>query len=162
MRTYENILIGDFETTVYDGQERTDVWASALVPLYSENVKILHSINDTWKHILSIKGNILIYYHNLKFDGSFWIDYFLKVLNYRQAYYTDKDEHIKPINDKYMKSKTFKYSISEMGQWYYIIILSLFLYSIKEISLLLSKIGLYSLARSFALSFNGNFSKPDV
>lgn len=120
MKTFETILVGDFETTVYDGQERTDVWASALVHLYSENVKILHSIEETWKYILSIKGNILIYYHNLKFDGSFWLDYFLKALKYRQAYYTDKDNNIKPVNDKYMKSKTFKYSISEMGQWYYI------------------------------------------
>ena len=61
MRIYESILVGDFETTVYDGQERTDVWASALVPLYSENVKILHSIEETWKYILLINSmNMLL------------------------------------------------------------------------------------------------------
>ena len=40
-------LVGDFETTVYEGQERTDVWASAIVEMYSEDVKIFHSIDAT-------------------------------------------------------------------------------------------------------------------
>ena len=30
----------DFETTVYDGQKDTEVWASALVELYTEDVLI--------------------------------------------------------------------------------------------------------------------------
>ena len=49
------ILVGDFETTVYKGQTHTEVWASAVVPLYTEDVIIFHSINETWEY-LKTKG----------------------------------------------------------------------------------------------------------
>ena len=78
-------LVGDFETTVYDGQTHTEVSASALVPLYSEDVQVFHSINETWDFITSLEKHLIIYYHNLKFDGSFWIDFFLIQLGYKQA-----------------------------------------------------------------------------
>ena len=32
-------LVGDFETTVYKGQDHTEVWASAVVPVGSEEVQ---------------------------------------------------------------------------------------------------------------------------
>ena len=64
---------GDFETTVYEGQKDTEVWASAVVELYTEDVRIFHSIGDTMKYFKSLKCNIVCYYHNLKFDGNFWI-----------------------------------------------------------------------------------------
>ena len=38
----------DFETTVYDDQDFTEVWAAALVPFYTEDVKIFHSIDDVY------------------------------------------------------------------------------------------------------------------
>ena len=41
-------FVGDFETTVYEGQKSTEVWASAVVELYSEDVQILHSLEDTF------------------------------------------------------------------------------------------------------------------
>ena len=34
------ILVGDFETTVYKGQKRTDVWAAAFVELGTEDVQL--------------------------------------------------------------------------------------------------------------------------
>ena len=70
-------LVGDFETTVYEGQERTDVWASAIVEMYSEDVKIFHSIDETFEYLLSLDTNVVVYYHNLKFDGSFWLSFLL-------------------------------------------------------------------------------------
>ena len=33
-------FVGDFETTVYKGQVNTEVWASAVVELFTEDVKI--------------------------------------------------------------------------------------------------------------------------
>ena len=42
------VYMGDFETTVYDGQTETEVWASAVVELYSEDVNILNSIDETF------------------------------------------------------------------------------------------------------------------
>ena len=78
-------LIGDFETTVYKGQEDTEVWASALVEMYTEDVKIFHSLPETFQYIQSLNSNVCIYYHNLKFDGAFWISYLMCDLNYPQA-----------------------------------------------------------------------------
>ena len=52
------IFIGDFETTVYDGQEDTEVWASASVELHTEDVQIFHSIDEQWEYFfLVITGN---------------------------------------------------------------------------------------------------------
>ena len=78
-------FVGDFETTVYDGQTETEVWASALVEMGTEDVYILGSIETTFDFLSSIDGNVIVYYHNLKFDGSFWLDYLMNVLNYVQA-----------------------------------------------------------------------------
>lgn len=113
-------LVGDFETTVFKNQTYTEVWASAIVELFTDDVKIFHSILDTWKYISELDGNICIYYHNLKFDGSFWIDFILNILKYKQAIDFDNEEqtagHFQ--KDKDMRNGTFKYSISKLGQWY--------------------------------------------
>lgn len=113
----------DFETTVYDGQTSTEVWASAVVELYTEDVIIFHSIDDTLNYFFTIKSNIVAYFHNLKFDGSFWIDYLLKI-GFKQAYYQRDEDGLKYEwqKDKFMEDKTFKYSISDRGQWYTILI----------------------------------------
>ena len=74
--------VGDFETTVYEGQEKTEVWAAALVPLWSEEVQIFHSIGDMYRHLISLNKHIIVYFHNLKFDGEFWLYYLLHDLKY--------------------------------------------------------------------------------
>lgn len=114
-------FVGDFETTVYKGQDHTEVWASAVVEIGSEDVKIFHSIDDTYDYLLSLKTNIVIWYHNLKFDGAFWLSYLLHDLNYTQAY--DKF-NVGSGWDKNrdMPDKSIKYSISDRGQWYTITI----------------------------------------
>jgi hypothetical protein len=114
----------DFETTVYEGQQSTEVWASACVELFTEDVKILHSIDETFEYFKSLKSNIIAYYHNLKFDGSFWLSYLITEKHFAQAYTSigDKDTDIEWKHEKDMLPNTFKYSISEQGQWYSIII----------------------------------------
>ena len=77
-------MVGDFETTVYEGQTYTEVWASAVVELGSEDVKIHHSIRETYNYLYNLRQNICIYYHNLKFDGSFWLSFLLTDLKYEQ------------------------------------------------------------------------------
>lgn len=110
--------MGDFETTVFDGQEYTEVWASGLTPFYHEKTEILHSINETWEYIKTIPGNVCIFYHNLKFDGSFWLNFLFKS-GMKHAY----DEESKSFpKDKDMRNNSFKYLISDMGQWYSITI----------------------------------------
>ena len=77
------VFVGDFETTVYDGQEYTEVWASGLVELNTEDVLIFQSIDETFEWLKSLKENVTVYYHNLKFDGEFWISFLLTKLQYR-------------------------------------------------------------------------------
>lgn len=115
MRTIKRrVFVGDFETTVYDNQEYTEVWASACVELYTENVNIFHSIQEQFDYFVSLKENILCYYHNLKFDGAFWLSYLLQVLKYTQA--LNEDGSL--IQAKDMPNNTLTYNISELGQWY--------------------------------------------
>ena len=114
----------DFETTVYEGQSNTEVWASALVELYTENVIIHHSIEETYNFFVDLEEDVLLYYHNLKFDGEFWLYYLTCVLKMKQAYEvlneTGTDVKFKKIPE--MPKNTYRYTISDMGQWYEIVI----------------------------------------
>ncbi len=110
----------DFETTVYKGQTNTEVWASACVELYTEDVRIFHSIAETFSYFKSLNTNLICFYHNLKFDGNFWLSYLIKDLQMEQAVEKTGDEEfdVQFVNPKCMKNNTFQYSISDMGQWY--------------------------------------------
>jgi hypothetical protein len=111
-------LVGDFETTVYEGQKNTEVWASAIVEMFTEDVSIFHSIDETWEYLSGLKSNLIVYFHNLKFDGNFWISFFLNKLHLKQAYTGDGVNSCEWKHDKEMYNSTFKYTISEIGQWY--------------------------------------------
>ena len=120
----QRTFVCDFETTVYDGQKFTEVWAAACVEMDTEDVSIFHSIDEQYKFFLSCNCDITAYYHNLKFDGAFWLSYLLINLGYQQAFdqpdpAVAQGEWIKTTD---MKNNTFKYLISEMGQWYSITI----------------------------------------
>ena len=112
--------VGDFETTVYDGQTSTEVWASAVVKLKTEDVSLFHSIEETFDYLISLNRDIVIYYHNLKFDGSFWLSYFIKNPALKQATYTEngdiKTTRFKNLEE--MDNGEYIYSISAHGQWY--------------------------------------------
>ena len=116
----KRIFACDFETTVYKGQTSTEVWSSALVELNSEDVIVHHSIIETFLFFKSLKCNILAYYHNLKFDGSYWIDYMLRTLDLKPAFRWFNEEHTKGewLEIKDMENNTYVCSISDMGQWY--------------------------------------------
>lgn len=117
----KKILVGDFETTVYKGQKDTQVWASAVVELYTEDAKVFGSIEATWEYLLSLKSDVLIYYHNLGFDGTFWLCYLLGKLKLKQAYedLSTMDEFkVKWIPNEDMPDGSIKYSISNMGKYY--------------------------------------------
>lgn len=114
----------DFETTVYKGQVNTEVWASASVELFTEDVQIFHSIEEQFVYFKSLDTNICAYYHNLKFDGAFWLSYLLVDLGFKQAYIplNDQETEVEWLKEKEMSNNSFKYSISDKGQWYTIII----------------------------------------
>lgn len=146
VKTQKRIFVGDFETSVYKGQTKTEVWASACVELNTEDVHIFHSIDEQFEYFLSLNCNIRCYYHNLKFDGAFWLSYLLSDMHYGQA--LEYDSHGKPLNfikRQDMRNRTIAYNISSMGQWYSITIkcnnhyielydsLKLLPFSVKEI-----------------------------
>lgn len=114
----------DFETTVYKDQVNTEVWASAAVELFTEDVHIFHSIGETFDFLVALNCNVIAYYHNLKFDGAFWLSYLLIDKNMKQA--TIKTgEHENDVawqSERVMLNNTFKYTISDKGMWYTIII----------------------------------------
>ena len=111
----------DFETTVYKGQVNTEVWASASVELFTEDVNIFHSIGEQFDYFKSLKCNIVAYYHNLKFDGA---SYLLIDKGYKQAHKKvgDNENDVEWLPEKFMENNSFKYSISDKGMWYSIII----------------------------------------
>lgn len=105
----------DFETTVYDGQINTEVWAASCADVAKPDseAKVFGCIEDQWKFFLKQHCSLDIYYHNLKFDGEFWLIYFLEH-GYTQAIGADN----KFLSDKEMPKKSFKYLISDKGQFY--------------------------------------------
>lgn len=115
-------FVGDFETTVYEGQTFTEVWASALVELNTEDVLIHHSIDEAFEYLSVLDSNVCVWYHNLKFDGNFWIYYLLSKLNYKQAFIEENGTVTGWQKEQDMYNKSFKYSISDRGQWYMITI----------------------------------------
>lgn len=116
MRTF----MGDFETTVYKGQTTTEVWASALTDFDDESdyVYILHSIDETMEFLADLKEDVTVYYHNLKFDGNFWLYYLLEVKGFSQGVEILQDGSYHMKKQKELKANEVIYMISDMGEWY--------------------------------------------
>lgn len=112
--------MGDFETTVYEGQEHTEVWAAALTEIGGpDEVTIDHSIEDFFDRLKSFDQSIIVYFHNLKFDGEFILSYLLNVAGYRQAVLIDDDGEVTDYkNRKELRDHEFITMISDRGAWY--------------------------------------------
>lgn len=108
----------DFETTVYDGQDYTEVWASASVEFGTEDVNIFHSIDEQFEYFWNLGCNVTAYYHNLKFDGTFIVSWLM------EHGFTQGFENIQTGDNtiykwaKKLKNNEFSYMISDKGMWY--------------------------------------------
>lgn len=125
MRTQRpRVFSADFETTSYEGQTHTEVWAAAIVELNTEDVYITNSIDNLFNYILSFDFNSIIYFHNIKFDGEFWLHYLLTKTKFKQCFIQPDPSKADGefIDKKNMKSGQFRYSISAKGMWYSILI----------------------------------------
>lgn len=110
------VFVADFETTVTGEnkeQKSTEVWATALVEMFDEEVNVRNCISSFFADLFSYNSNLVVYFHNLKFDGSFILDYLLKK-DYKPAL----DKYNKWCDDKYMSKKSFKTTITDRGVWY--------------------------------------------
>ena len=116
-------FVADFETTVYDGQESTEVWASAMADLNDpdDNVFVFHSIDETLEYIRFLAEDVELYYHNLKFDGNFWLWYLIHELHFKQGYEVIKNDDLEEYimkKPRDIDNNEVVYVISDMGQWY--------------------------------------------
>lgn len=114
----KRVFVGDFETTVYEGQTYTEVWASALTEVGTGEVVVHNSLDKTYDYIASQKTDMIIYYHNLKFDGTFWLSWLFNH-GYENAFILPDVPEWK--DEKQMNSKDVKYIISDRGQWYKVV-----------------------------------------
>lgn len=119
-KSISNPYICDFETTVYEGQTDTEVWSAAIVEMYSDYVKVFNSIDKFFGYVTKLFGRrITLYFHNLKFDGTFILSYFINQKNMKEAAEYDENGLITHFKeDKELKNNEFKYAISTKGQWY--------------------------------------------
>lgn len=108
------VFAADFETTVFDSQQYTEVWSAAIIELHTNDPKVFHSIEEFFEYLFSLNDNLIVYFHNLKFDGSFILPYLIKIKGFAQAF----DSQGKAIKDNHMPCKSLNYVISDMGQWY--------------------------------------------
>lgn len=136
----------DFETCTWKDDE-TYVWAWAVSEIgNSDNIKIDNNI-DSFMNFCENSQNSIFYIHNEKFDGEFII-YYLLIHDFK---------HVEKRED--IESKTFTTLISDMGQFYQIVVYwekknkkvkkATFIDSLKIIPFSVDKI-----AKSFGLSIS--------
>lgn len=84
------IYVADFETT--KNIQKSEVYLSGYIKmgdLDEKNLKVFDNIKDFMDSIFKIKDNIIIYFHNLNFDGNF-ILYYLFSIGYKVDYTQNK------------------------------------------------------------------------
>ena len=119
-KTYTKFA-ADFETTVYEGQTTTEVWSAAVAQIDGEFSCVWNSIDAMFNFVENYPGNVLLYFHNLKFDGEFILSYYLGKRKFKNAA-IDETVSVSWLRDQDMANKTLKYVISDMGAWYMILI----------------------------------------
>lgn len=115
------MYMADFETVVEPNpneQEKTCVWAWALSRLFdgTEDVIIGNSIKSFFRELgKNGRRHIVCYFHNLKFDASFIVDYLITKCKYVTAYNHKKKKF---VENKEMCPGDMKYIITDLGIWY--------------------------------------------
>lgn len=133
-RKKKPIYMADFETTVYEDQKRTDVWAAAITRVgdETEHVDVFNSLPAFYDWIITnIDSDMICYFHNLKFDGEFILCYLMERGDYIECF-----DETTPLtlyegsrlertvkqgefeHDKDMPPGSYKYLISDLGAWY--------------------------------------------
>lgn len=122
MRRSQTWYVADFETTVYEGQASTEVWASAIAPIKKGVSEADVIINNSFLGFLDDvvalpEKKIVLYFHNLKFDGMFWLSQLTYSECFKQAFEGGAFK-----DTKYLENGEYKYSISDKGVFYRIIL----------------------------------------
>lgn len=99
----------DFETCTWK-EDETWVWAWAVCEIGNESNLIIDNNIESFIEYCRKQKNNIFYFHNLKFDGEFIIYYLLK----------NGFKHVEDKKD--IEDKTFMTLISDMGQFYNIVV----------------------------------------
>lgn len=97
----------DTETTVYKGQKETEAWACSYARLYHDKVMVFHSMDEFMKDIFDYRCNVIMWFHNLRFDGSFILNWL-----FRNGFVW--------TNDCKLNTNEFSTLISSQNRWYLI------------------------------------------
>lgn len=136
----------DFETCTWLPDE-SFVWAFAICEIGNpENIKVGNTIEEFFK-VIEYQKNSKYYFHNLKFDGQFILNYLLD----------NGFEHIKDKRDR--KDKSFSTIISDMGMFYEIeVYFKVYKKSCKKVtfidSLKIIPFSVDEISRAFGLPIN--------
>lgn len=104
MKTKRKEYVADFETTTK--LEDCRVWCFSITEIGNEENTVVGKTITDFFNLISNLGNVVIYFHNLRFDCQFILSYILT------NGYTHVDDK------KYMKPKTFTSLISGLGIFY--------------------------------------------
>lgn len=122
MPRMKRIFAADLETTVYAGQTCTEAWSASCAELYddSDHVDIFSSLPDLMDYWLNLGCDVIAYFHNLKFDGAFILDWLMTKTDFKPALdqKSDAEWDVKFRKKWYMDNNTYAYVISDLGQWY--------------------------------------------
>lgn len=107
----------DFETTV--DPDETFVWLAGCSELFTNQIFKFQTIEKMfeffWKE--NRKYNIIAYFHNLKFDGYFWLDFLMNHKKLKLAGMNGKKGWFY-FSDQAMSSSTFKFMVNSKGEWF--------------------------------------------
>lgn len=106
---YVRKFSADFETCTWKDDE-TWVWAWAVCEIENESNLVIDNNIESFIEYCRKQKNSVFYFHNLKFDGEFIISYLLK----------NGFKHVEDKKD--IEDKTFTTLISDMGQFYNIVV----------------------------------------
>ena len=121
------IFAADFETTTLDTfEDHTEVWSSAICPVFENkiadesDVHIFNSLDKTFAWLcrlcrISEDKMHVLYYHNLAFDGVFWLN-FLFEHGYKAGLADKENETFRPFFK--LERKEFSCTINDRGIFY--------------------------------------------
>lgn len=117
--------VADFETTT-DNANEVAVWSANMIQI-GKSIKCIHEncMHDTNmdEYInrvsnMSRYDNLIIYFHNLKFDGSYILDYLERSEKWKQ--YGEDTLDDRKYGTKYMHDFMYTYTVTDMNVFYQI------------------------------------------
>lgn len=106
-------MVADFETNYDQANNTASVW-SACYKVKGEEPKIFRRISD-FINFISRCGDVECYFHNLKFDGEFILNYLARNSKFKMAFDEKIEKFKKP---KELHKNEYSFLISDKGVWY--------------------------------------------